>query len=117
MRLLLLPVALLLTLAGCASTADTGADENEGPTATVEVQNRNWLAMEVYATAQGQRVRLGRLAAGRDRTYTLPGRLFIGGATPIRFEMETVGSEAEVLTETQTVAPGDVVILVIPNTR
>ncbi len=114
---LLLPGVLLLVLVGCTSAGGVEADADEGPTATVEVRNRNWLAMEVYATAQGQRVRLGRLAAGRSRTYTLPGRLLVGGATPVRFEMETVGSEAEVVSSTQTVAPGDVVILTIPNTR
>ena len=110
-------VFLLVLLAGCASSAGAEAEADEGPSATVEVRNQNWLAMEVHATAQGQRVRLGRLAAGRSRTYRLPGRLFVGGAAEVRFEMETVGSEAEVLTDTQTVAPGDVVILTIPNTR
>ena len=107
----------LTALAGCTSAGAAGADVDEGPTATVEVQNQNWLAMEVYATAAGQRVRLGRLGAGRDRTYALPGRLFEGGPTQVVFEMETVGSEAEVVRETQSIAPGDVVLLVIPNTR
>lgn len=110
-----LAVLVLCLAAGCASTAPEAADE--GPTATVEIQNRNWLAMEVYATAQGQRVRLGRLSAGRSRAYTLPGRLFAAGPTPVLFEMETIGSEGEVVRESQTVAPGDRVILVIPNTR
>ena len=120
MRLRALPAlaVVLVALAGCGTAAPADADgDGEEPAATVEVQNQNWLAMEVWATAGGQRVRLGRLAAGRERTYTLPASLFVGGATPVLFEMETVGSEAEVLRQSQTVAPGDAVILVIPNTR
>ncbi|MEM1117073.1 MAG: hypothetical protein AAF845_04480 [Bacteroidota bacterium] len=115
----MLRVLLLTTfvaLAGCASTG-TEAAGDDGPTASVEVQNRNWIAMEIFATAQGQRVRLGRLSAGRERTYTLPGRLFAAGPTAVAFEMEADGSEREVLRETISVAPGETVILVIPNTR
>lgn len=107
---------LVLFVVGCASTGPEAAVE-EGPPASVEVQNRNWLAMEIYASAQGQRVRLGRLGAGRERTYTLPGRLFAGGPTQVTFEMEADGSEREVLREAISVAPGETVILVIPNTR
>ncbi|MEM0962711.1 MAG: hypothetical protein AAGK21_09280 [Bacteroidota bacterium] len=115
MKRLALP-ALLLLLAGCATTGPD-AEIDEGPTASLEVRNRNWLAMEVFVTGQGQRIRLGRLSAGRERTFTLPGRLFVGGPTDLLFEMETIGSEAEVLRQRESVAPGDLVQLVIPNTR
>ena len=114
MRSALALSAVLVLLAGCTAS---GEAVDEGPTATVQVQNNNWLSMELFAQSPGERVRLGRLAAGRKRTYTLPGRLFEGGATRLTFEMEAVGSEGETLRETQTVAPGDIVILVIPNTR
>ncbi|WP_420456030.1 hypothetical protein [Rubrivirga sp.] len=114
MRVAFLSLAAVALLAGCAGSAEELA---EGPTAEVEVQNRNWLSMELFARSPGRRVRLGRVAAGGSKSFTLPPSLFEGGATPITFEMETVGSEGETLFDRQTVAPGDVVVLIIPNTR
>lgn len=114
MRLALLSFAFCVAVTGCAGSAEETFD---GPTAEVEVQNQNWLAMELFAQSPGRRVRLGRISAGREKTFTLPPSLFEGGAAEITFEMETLGSEGETLYDRQTVAPGDIVILVIPNTR
>lgn len=108
-------LAALLALPACAPAEEEALDG--APTATVEVRNRNWLSVEVSARTRAERHRVGRLAPGRSKVFTLPGRLFRGGAVAMTFELETIGSEGQTLREERTVAPGDHVVLVIPNTR
>ncbi len=102
----------LMLLSACGSTKEQ-ADE---PGATVQVTNRNWLSMEIYVVGQSQRVRLGRVGAGKSKQLTIPAHL-LSGATPLRFEMESSGPQRDVLSEEFIVAPGEEIILVIPNTR
>ncbi len=112
-RHLTIPALLaLMLLSACGSTKEQ-ADE---PGATVKVTNRNWLSMEIYVVGQSQRVRLGRVGAGKSKQLTIPAHL-LSGATPLRFEMESSGPQRDVLSEEFIVAPGEEIILVIPNTR
>ena len=106
-------LVVLLVLPACGSTKPQA--EEQGGT-TVEVINRNWLSMEVYVVGQSQRVRLGRVGAGKTKLFTIPGHL-ITGATPLQFVMESSGAQRDVLSERFVVTPGDGVTLVIPNTR
>ena len=84
--------------------------------AVVKVTNRNWLSMEIYVLGQSRRVRLGRVSAGQSKQFTIPAHL-LTGATPLRFEMESSGAQRDVFSEAFVVAPGEEVVLVIPNTR
>ena len=104
---------VLMLLSACRSTKEQ-ADEHGG--AVVTVTNRNWLSMEIYVLGQSQRVRLGRVGVGQTKQFTIPAHL-LTGATPLRFEMESSGPQRDVLSEAFVVAPGEEVILVIPNTR
>ena len=112
---LIAPALLALMLLSACGSAKEQAAETHGSTA-VRVTNRNWLAMEVYVVGQSQRVQLGRVGAGNTRRFTIPAHL-ISGATPLRFVMESSGPQRDVLTEEFLVAPGDEIILVIPNRR
>jgi len=113
-RSLTLPALLaLMLLSACGSTKEQTGEQGG---ATVNVTNRNWLSMEIYVVGQSQRVRLGRVGAGKSKQFTIPAHL-LSGATPLRFEMESSGPQRDVLTEEFVLAPGEEVILVIPNTR
>ena len=102
----------VLLVAGCGSTKE--ADEPGG--AVVEVINRNYVSMEIYVVGQSRRVRLGRVASGKTRRFTIPNSL-LSGATPLRFVMESSGPERDVFSEEFVVPPGEEVILVLPNRR
>ena len=113
-RPLTIPALLALMLLSACGSTKAQVDEQGG--ATVNVTNRNWLSMELYVVGQSQRVRLGRVRAGKSRQFTIPAHL-LSGATPLRFEMESSGPQRDVLSEEFVVGPGEEVILVIPNTR
>ncbi len=102
-----------MLLSACGSTREQAGQQGG---ATVNVTNRNWLSMEIYVVGQSQRVRLGRVGAGKSKQFTIPAHLLFG-ATPLRFEMESSGPQRDVLTEAFILAPGEEVVLVIPNTR
>ncbi len=104
---------VLMLLSACGSTKEQTGEQSG---ATVQVTNRNWLSMEIYVVGQSQRVRLGRVGAGKSKQLTIPAHL-LSGATPLRFEMESSGPQRNVLSEEFVVAPGEEIILVIPNTR
>jgi hypothetical protein len=110
---LLASLLAALLLSACGSAREQAGD----PDGTfVHVTNRNWVSMEIYVVGQSQRVRLGRISSGQSKRFTIPGHL-LSGATPLRFEMESSGAQRDVLSEAFVVAPGDEVILIIPNTR
>ena len=113
-RLLAIPALLaLMLLTACGSTKKQASEQGG---ATVNVTNRNWLSMEIYVVGQSQRVRLGRVGSGKSKQFTIPAHL-LSGATPLRLEMESSGPQQDVLSEEFVVAPGEEVILVIPNAR
>ena len=113
-RFLILPALLaLMLLSACGSTREQAGEQGG---ATVNVTNRNWLSMEIYVVGQSQRVRLGRVGSGKSKQFTIPAHL-LSGATPLRFEMESSGPQRDVLTEEFILAPGEEVVLVIPNTK
>ncbi|MEM6648596.1 MAG: hypothetical protein AAF730_20320 [Bacteroidota bacterium] len=111
-------MALLLVgtmMVGCNASKEA-ADEGEPEGTTVEVRNRNWRSMEIYVWEQSRRVRLGRIRAGAVKTFTVPGYLTAPG-TELRFEMESAGNNPDVFSQAFVVAPGEALILVIPNSR
>ena len=113
-RFLFFPALLAaLMLSGCASTQEQ-ASEPGG--ATVQVTNRNWVSMAVEVAGQSRRVRLGRVASGKTRRFSIPASL-LSGATPLRFLMEPSSAERDVISEAFIVTPGEEIILVIPNMR
>ena len=103
----------VLLLAACSSTREPTSEQGG---AMVQVNNRNWLSMEIYVVGQSQRVRLGRVGSGKSKEFAIPAHL-LSGATPLRFVMESSGAQRDVLSESFIVTPGEDLILVIPNTR
>jgi hypothetical protein len=112
LRLRSLAFALVLVLpAACSS-----APEPETSTApvrartVVQVENRNFYDMQVYAVRFGERQRLGLATGNRTSTFELPSNWLDTGGT-IQFVASPVGSERVAWTEQVSVRPGDVVRL------
>lgn len=79
----------------------------------VQVENRGFTDMVIYATNGGQRVRLGLATGTSTKTFTVP-RYLTTGAGPIRFLADPIGGNRTPVSEEITVRPGDLVTLTIP---
>lgn len=113
----LLPNLLILTqlLLACRS-ANSGSDQAPAPAAPktiLEVDNRGFLEMTIYAyDSSGQRVRLG--VAGSHAITLLPiPEYLVRSVTVLRFLADPVGAQGPPVSDEITVEPGDVVTLVI----
>lgn len=113
----ILPAFLILTqlLLACRS-ARSGADQPPTPVAPktiLEVDNRGFLEMTVYAfDTGGQRVRLGVAGSHALTPLTIPEYL-VRSVTVLRFLADPVGAQGPPVSDEITVEPGDVVTLVI----
>jgi hypothetical protein len=110
--LLLLPVLLL---AGCAGTRSRGAADDGSLRTTVEVENRSWSAVNVYAVRGGQRVRLGTVQAVSTSVLTIPTAV-VSGVTSLSFLIDPIGSNRTPITQEISVREGDQITLYVPNT-
>jgi hypothetical protein len=105
-------VFVLAILAACAGRSP---DTDTGPAspAMIQVENRAFADMVVYAISGGQRVRLGLATGNSTKTFTVP-RYLTGGAGPIRFLADPIGGNRTPISEEMSVRPGDLVTLTIP---
>ena len=111
--ILLLPVLLL---AGCAGTRSRGAARADvGPRTTLEVENRSWSAVNVYAVRGGQRVRLGTVQAVTTSVLTIPSTV-VSGVTSLSFLIDPIGSNRTPISQEISVREGDQVTIYVPNT-
>lgn len=109
--LLLLPVLLL---AGCAGNRNRGGADGSTRT-TVEVENRSWSAVNVYAIRGGQRVRLGTVQAVSTQVLTIPAAI-VSGVTSLSFLIDPIGSNRTPISQEISVREGDQITLYVPNT-
>ena len=112
-RLVLLP---LLLVACSTGSSEDGTPSPARGSATLEVQNRNFLDMTIYVVDGGQRQRLGVARGNATTSLTIPDRLIRGGASSLRFLCDPIGSQGLPVSEEIMVEPGDTVELVIPPT-
>jgi hypothetical protein len=112
MKLRSLTFALLLTLpAGCSAAPEAETGAAPAARTVVQVENRNFYDMQVYAQRFGERQRLGLATGNRTTTFELPPH-WTTGAT-VRFVASPVGSDNAAWSQDFTVRPGDVVRLEI----
>ncbi|ARA92543.1 hypothetical protein AWN76_004725 [Rhodothermaceae bacterium RA] len=105
-------IALLVVLvAACGSLQP--ASGPAGPRTVLEVENRNFLDMNLYVLRAGQRVRLGRIGGGERRAFTIPDYV-VRGSSDLQFLADPVGSARTPVTMPLAVTPGDRVRLIIP---
>ncbi len=113
-----LALLALTVFSSCKSTNEqTDAPDAPGvPEALITVHNRNVLDMTVYVQRNTQRIRLGMVTAGNEKTFTLSEYL-IADAPFLRFIADPIGSARSILIEELNVFPGDEIALYISARR
>lgn len=106
-------LASFLAIVACStvSPGSGGADQNDRT--AVQVENRGFADMTVYAVRSSQRIRLGIVPGHSVKVFDVP-RALMGGLTPLRFIADPIGTTRASVSEEITVAPGDTVVMTIP---
>lgn len=116
LRHLLLVLLPVLLLAGCAGGRGRGASSADvGTRTTLEVENRSWSAVNVYAVRGGQRVRLGTVQAVTTSVLTIPSAI-VSGVTSLSFLIDPIGSSRTPISQEISVREGDQITIYVPNT-
>ena len=79
----------------------------------LQVDNRGFADMVIYAVSGTQRVRLGLANGNSTRSFTIPVTL-TRGSGPLRFVADPIGGSRSPVSEEMSVQPGDIVTLTIP---
>jgi hypothetical protein len=111
LKLSLLAV-VAVALAACASSG-TNAAAQSNQTATLIVDNRAILDMNMYALRSSQRIRLGTATGLTTSRFTIPASLILG-VTSLRFQADPIGSSRAPISEEINVSAGDEIQLMIP---
>ena len=106
-------LAFLLSLAGCGTLSPGSGGSGQDEATAVQVENRGFVDMTVYAVRSTQRVRLGLVPGHSTRVFDVP-RTLMGGLTQLRFVADPIGATRLSVSEEITVAPGDTVVMTIP---
>ena len=115
LRHLLLVLLPVLLLAGCAGNRRGPAAADGAARTTVEVENRSWSAVNVYAVRGGQRVRLGTVQAVSTSTLNIPPAI-VSGVSSLSFLIDPIGSSRTPISQEISVREGDQLKLYVPNT-
>jgi hypothetical protein len=102
----------LVLLTACGGRPQDSSPNPEAP-AMLQVENRGFSDMVVYAVSGAQRVRLGIATGNSTRSFTIP-RYLIRGVGPLRFLADPIGGNRTPVSEEMTVQAGDIVTLTIP---
>jgi hypothetical protein len=98
---------LAFALTSCASLrGEDGPTTGQPGEARVEVVNRGWSEMVIYADRNGNRFRLGSVTSLSSAVFKIPSSL-VGAASSLRFTVSPIGSAAVHTTEAVTVSPGE----------
>lgn len=104
---------MLAALLQCGRGRDPAASPSPSSVAMLQVENRGFADMVVYAISGAQRVRLGLANGNSTKSFTIPVTL-VRGAGPLRFLADPIGGNRSPISEEMVVQPGDIVTLVIP---
>jgi hypothetical protein len=99
----------LLACAGRTSESDT----NPTSPALLQVENRGFADMVIYAISGSQRTRLGIATGNSTKAFTIPNTLLRGAGT-LRFLADPIGGSRTPISEEMAVQPGDILTLTIP---
>ena len=103
----------IVSVGACSTMAPGSGSTDQNQRTAVQVDNRGFSDMTVYAARSAQRVRLG-LAPGNSTTVLGVPPGLVSGLTPLRFIADPIGGARASVSEEITVAPGDTVMMTIP---
>ena len=103
----------VVALVACRTMAPGSGGTDRNQRTAVQVDNRGFLDMNVYAARSAQRVRLGTAPGNSVTFFDVPPGL-VSGLTPLRFIADPIGGTRPSVSEEITVAPGDTVVMTIP---
>ena len=117
-RITVLALLALAVFSSCKSTKQPtdAPDAQNVPKALITVHNSNVLDMTVYVLRNTQRIRLGMVTAGGEKTFTLSESLLVG-APLLRFIADPIGSPRSILIGELSIFPGDEIALYISARR
>jgi hypothetical protein len=104
---------VLLCVAACAALSRNSSNSDQSQPAVLEVDNRGFLDMDVFAARSVERVRLGT-AGGTGKTFFNIPTFLVSGVTSLRFIADPIGGNRASVSQSITVSPGDTVVLMIP---
>jgi hypothetical protein len=102
----------LVILAACGGRSAAPSASPNDP-ATLQVENRGFSDMVIYAIDGAQRIRLGMASGNSTKSFPLPRHLTRTGA-PLRFLADPIGGNRTPISEEMVVQPGEVVSITIP---
>lgn len=108
-------LAFFLAIAACSTVPPGSGVADQDARTAVQVENRGFQDMTVYAVRSSQRIRLGIVPGHSTKVFDVP-RALLGGLTPLRFIADPIGTTRASVSEEITVAPGDTVVMTIPPT-
>src|SRR5205809_2042911 len=103
----------VVTLVSLACHRGAVAPINPRAEVALNVDNQNFLDMNVFLVRGGQRIRLGTVPGLTSRILMVRPDL-VGYGTELRFELHPIGGRSNPVSETISVRPGDVIQLTIP---
>ena len=109
--------AILLALSGCAHATGSASRQNERTfcaksTATVYVQNDNWMDVVLYAVRGGSRFRLGQVTSVQSAVFELPSAA-LGASSSLYLLADPIGATRNYdmfATDDIYLAPGHTII-------
>jgi hypothetical protein len=101
-----------LALLACAGRGPS-SDTSPNSTAMLQVENRGFADMVIYAISGAQRTRLGIATGNSTKAFPIPNTL-LRGAGNLRFLADPIGGSRTPISEEMVVQPGDIVTLTIP---
>jgi hypothetical protein len=105
-------ILFLVILAACTGRSPQSSPKPDSET-ILQVENRGFSDMVIYAVSGSQRIRLGTATGNSTKNFPLPQYLVRGGGT-LRFMADPIGGHRTPVSEEMSVQPGDVVTLTIP---
>jgi len=112
-RLLAVLFVAALGLAGCVGKGRNAPTPQEN--ATVVVQNRAFIDVDVFALYGGSRARLGSVTANGTATFRISPAI-VGAGRELRFAVDPIGSRRQGTTFNMYVRPGETISLTVPPT-
>ena len=112
-RLLAVLFVAALGTAGCVGKGRNAPTPQEN--ATVVVQNRAFIDVDVFALYGGSRARLGMVTANGTSRFRIPAAV-VGAGRDLRFLVDPIGSNRQGTSFNLYVRPGEQVTLTVPPT-